>query len=205
MLLTVDFSLWQVNWNDETVILIHFATFIILFHMIVMLHHLSDIFLVCSVSVCSMYSFEHRRVTMRWVRWMRVGVVAFNNLYLFWLFHNRFWLESLVSWENILHQWLLDAIDSWKICTLSEMLCVNFQILVAFLVVSNPLRRKITAALEFLEHVCILIEHDQVDFQVTDAGKLFGFLDQFLFTIAFDFLQSLLGLIVFGLHAIDFF
>ena len=84
------------------------------------------------------------------------------------------------------------------------MLCVNFQILVAFLVVSNPLRRKITAALKFLEHVCILIEHDQVDFQVTDARKLFGFLDQFLFTIAFDFLQSLLGLIVFRLHAIDF-
>ena len=168
--------------------------------MIVMLHHLSDNNLVCSQSIGSMYSFEHRRVTMRWVRWMRVGAVAFNYLNLFWLFYNWFWLESLVSRENILHQWLLDAIDSWKISAFSQMLCVNFEILVAFFVVSNPLRRKITTALEFLEHVRVLIEHDQVNFQVTDARKLFGFLDQFLFTIAFDFLQSLLGLIVFTLH-----
>ena len=67
-------------------------------------------------------------------------------------------------------------------------------------VFNDPFSAQIWAGLEFLEYILSLIIHYKIDLDVTQPRQLLRLLHQLLLSITFHFLESLLVLIVDGVH-----
>ena len=52
----------------------------------------------------------------------------------------------------------------------------------------EPFGREVSAAFELLQHVSIIVVHDQIYLQVAETRQLLRLLDKLLLSVAFDFL-----------------